>query len=178
MKYYLVPNSSNPAERVKIGASGFAPANGILLSPELAQEDARCLIVSTEVNEHGEELQVVSVDQAIKAQLAANEAASAQAQVLRDMVRNAKSFGSQIVEDFTIQNVLLGITADNMTGTVLNRMANVILALQSGSLHEAISRAKSVPAEHKDAKYITDARLLAAVNAIETYLNLPLSTHL
>lgn len=94
---------------------------------------------------------------------------------IRSALRAAMSEGNQIVEDFTAENIVLGITADNMTGAVLDAMAPVMEALRSGSLYEAITRAKAVPAESKDDKYVTDSRLLAAVNRIETYLDIPLS---
>jgi len=59
---------------------------------------------------------------------------------------------------------------------VLDRMQSVMIAAQSGSLYEMIVRLRAIPAESKDAKYITDARILACINKIETYLGLPLST--
>jgi hypothetical protein len=41
-----------------------------------------------------------------------------------------------------------------------------------------MSRIKTVPAESKDAKYVTDARLLEALNRIEEHLGLPLSDNI
>ena len=83
-----------------------------------------------------------------------------------------------MIADFSTENVILGISEDGMTGTVLDNMAGVMAALQSGSLKEAIARAKALPAEKKDAKYITNARLLAFVNKLETHLGITLSSSL
>lgn len=93
-------------------------------------------------------------------------------------IRAARTFGNQMVEDFSVDNVLLGITQDGMTGEVLNKMSQVIVALQSGSLYEAMDRIKAIPEEDKDVKYITDDRLLDALNKIEMYLGLNVSLSL
>jgi hypothetical protein len=93
-------------------------------------------------------------------------------------VAAAKAFGDKLLVEFAAENVRLGITADNMTETVLSNMQGIISALTTGSLHAAIARAKALTADKKDVKYITDARLLAAVNKIETFLGIPLSASL
>jgi len=77
---------------------------------------------------------------------------------LRAVVRAAIAFGNAIIEEFTVENIMLGITQDNMTETVLDIMAPASEALRSGSLYAAITRIKAIPAESKDAKYITDVR--------------------
>lgn len=88
---------------------------------------------------------------------------------------NAIAFGNEIMKEFTRENIKMGITADGMTGTVRKNMSEVILALTTGSLYDAITEAKAIPAEDKDVKYITDVRLLSFVNKIEAYLGAPLS---
>lgn len=112
------------------------------------------------------------------AALKSAKAAAAPLKAAKAAVASAMSFGSALVEDFAAENVLLGITADGMTGAVLDNMASVMNALKSGSLYEAIVRIKAMPAESKDAKYITDSRLLEAVNKLEAFLGLPLSSSL
>lgn len=94
---------------------------------------------------------------------------------LRNAVKSARTFGEKLMEDFVMENIVMGITQDNMTEAVLDIMAPIEAALRTGSLHIAIKRIKEIPQESKDVKYITDARLLVAVNKLETYLNLPLS---
>jgi len=106
------------------------------------------------------------------------DAADADAAV-RGALRSAMALGNQIIEDFAAENIVLGITADGMTGDVLTAMAPVMDALRTGSLHEAIARAKAIPAEDKDVKYVTDARLLEAVNRMEEHLGIdPISATL
>lgn len=105
------------------------------------------------------------------------EAGAVQRQIL-EAVQKATQFGSRVIQEFTVENIILGITADDMTKTVRQNMIEVLSALQTGSLYDAIDEAKSIPAPSKDAKYITDARLLSFINKIETYLEIPLSEDL
>jgi hypothetical protein len=97
---------------------------------------------------------------------------------VKNKIKAAIDFGEKIALDFTTENVLLGITQDNMTSYVLERMSGVLAALQTGSLYDAIAKAKSIPVSSYDIKYITAARLLKFVNNIESYLGRPLSTSL
>jgi hypothetical protein len=97
---------------------------------------------------------------------------------IKNKIKAAIDFGEKITLDFTTENVLLGIAQDNMTSYVLERMSGVLAALQTGSLYDAIAKAKSIPVSSYDIKYITAARLLKFVNNIESYLGRPLSTSL
>lgn len=112
------------------------------------------------------------------AQKVADKSAAAQAAYLDRALSNAIAFGAQLMKDFTKENMAMGITQDNMTGTVRKNMIEVISALQTGSLYDAITEVKAIPAEAKDPKYITNARLLTFVNRIEEYLGIPLSQSL
>jgi len=114
----------------------------------------------------------------VDANLVIAKAAAAQLRAIQNALSSAKSFGEAIMNEFTVENITLGITADVMTGTVRKNMSEVIMALQTGSLYDAIIEAKLIPAIQKDAKYITDARLLSFVNKIETKLGITLSTTL
>lgn len=105
-------------------------------------------------------------------------AALAPARSILAAVVASKSFGDSLMNEFTVENVLLGITTDAMTGTVRKNMVEVISALQTGSLRDAIIEARAVPLASKDVKYITDARLLSFVNKIETHLGIALSATL
>ena len=97
---------------------------------------------------------------------------------IQSVIQNSINFGNKLISEFAAENVMMGITQDGMTGPVRKRMSEVVNALNTGSLYDAIAEAKAVPSEHKDVKYITDTRLLQFVNKIETYLGLPLSTSL
>lgn len=95
--------------------------------------------------------------------------------VVEVAIRNAIAFGQKMMTKFAAQNVMLGITQDGQTGVVLDKMAPVMAALQSGSLYEAISRAQAIDSQEYDSKYVTHARIMSFVNEIEAYLGLPLS---
>ncbi len=91
------------------------------------------------------------------------------------VIKNAIQFGNQLLINYAAENVLLGITTEGKTGQVLTKLASVQLALQAGSLYEAITRIRATPTSEYDEKYVTANRLLAFVNKIETYRGLPLS---
>lgn len=99
-------------------------------------------------------------------------------QIVSKIIEDAIVFGNSLIVEFAAENVIMGITQDGMTGTVRKRMEQVILALSTGSLYDAISEAKAIPEQDKDTKYITNARLLQFVNKLETYLQIPLSIEL
>lgn len=98
--------------------------------------------------------------------------------LVKQSINNAMAFGSNLLLEYSTENVLLGITQENKTGEVLSKLSLVLPAIQSGSLYEAISRIKAIPSSDYDSKYITQARLLIFVNKIEQYLGLSLSTEL
>lgn len=81
-----------------------------------------------------------------------------------NIIEKAMMEGAKLVKEFTRENIMMGITADNMTGTVLDVTKDVILAAQTGSLKDAVKRIKAIPQSSYDAKYITEVRLLAFAN--------------
>lgn len=91
-------------------------------------------------------------------------------------IEDAMNFGSKIMVQFTTQNILMGITQDGMTSTVRKALSEVIICLNTGSLYDAISEVKALPASKKDAKYLTNARLTTFINQIEDYLQIPHTT--
>jgi hypothetical protein len=88
----------------------------------------------------------------------------------------AIEFGVGLARDFTVENIMLGITQYNKTNEVRKALAEVWSALETGSLNDAIVEMRAIPANKKDAIFITDARILVMINKLETYLKLPLST--
>ena len=108
---------------------------------------------------------------------AAVNAAASQAYV-EGVIVKAIAFGSKLINQYAAENVILGITQAGMTATVRSRMGTIISALQTGSLYDVIVECKAIPADHKDATYITDARLLSFVNKVEAYLGITWSTSL
>ena len=90
-------------------------------------------------------------------------------------IAEAVSFGSRQMIKFAAENVMLGITQAGMTTTIRNVIKDVVNCLQTGSLYDAITAVRAIPAENKDATFVTDARLLTFINQIEIYLKLPVS---
>jgi hypothetical protein len=187
---YEGPKDDSSANRSYLMAE---PMASHFLLPEGADEDCCVLVLVEEqiipaqgVEGEGEGEEGYVAEQIIPAHYAVQEdaglvAAKASAAILSNVqsaLSSAKAFGEALMSEFTVENIMLGITADNMTGTVRKNMAEVIMALQTGSLYDAIVEAKAIPAEDKDAKYITDARLLSFVNKIETKLGITLSVSL
>ena len=180
---YLVKDSADSSKWVIVSATGFTLANSIPLPQHLEGEEAEWLVVQDVLDPETQVLsKVVAVDELAKAQIldARNAAAAQKAQedALRAVLKNAVAFGTKLMEDFVMENIAMGITADNMSEAVLDAMAPVESALRTGTLHVALKRLKEVPVELKDPKYITDARLLAAVNKLENYLGLQQSGEL
>ena len=92
-------------------------------------------------------------------------------------IRSAMAFGLEVIENAATENVLLGITEYGMTATVIRVLGPTNAALTTGSLYHAIDEIRAILPEDKDDRFITDARLLATINEIETYLGLELSTN-
>lgn len=93
-------------------------------------------------------------------------------------VQSAREFGNNLISKFAMENILLGITQAAMTSTVRKATAEVMNALQAGSLYDAIDELKAIPAEDKDSVFLTNVRLLQYLNEIEQYLDIPLTTEL
>lgn len=99
-------------------------------------------------------------------------------EIVTVILSNAISFGNKLITEMAAENILLGITQAGKTNSVRKALAEVINALQTGSLYDAIVEARLIPDDKKDLVFITNARLLVFINKIETYLNLPLSLSL
>lgn len=83
--------------------------------------------------------------------------------------------GQELISEFIKENLMLGITQAGKTSVVRKAMSEVFSALQTGALLDAIAELRAIPAESKDAVFITDARILGYINKIETFAGLPLS---
>jgi len=89
-------------------------------------------------------------------------------------LRSSKSFGQSLIDDFAVENVVLGINAEN-TDNVLTVMGGILSLLSNGYLETTIRRAKAIDPNLYDGTFITAARLLVYVNRIETFLGIALS---
>lgn len=102
--------------------------------------------------------------------------ALSQAEQVRQIVANAISFGESLIFEFTIENVLLGITQLGLTSHVRQVTKDIITALQTGSLYDAISLVRVLDSNDFDSTILTPERLLFFRNKIETYLGIPLAS--
>lgn len=98
--------------------------------------------------------------------------------VVENAIGAAIAFGNQLVISFAAENVLMGITFFGKTTDVRRATADIVSALQTGSLYDAMAACRAIPVESKDSMFVTDGRLLNFINKIETYLNQPLSESL
>tara|TARA_R100000742_G_C4275462_1_gene95945 strand:+ start:370 stop:846 length:477 start_codon:yes stop_codon:yes gene_type:complete len=94
------------------------------------------------------------------------------------IVYEAADFGAFVINDFSAENVKLGITQAGLTKSVLVTCSDLLKACQTGSLYLAIEEAKAIPDDKKDDIFLTDARILKYVNMIEKYLDIELSVSL
>jgi len=94
------------------------------------------------------------------------------------LAQTDRNFGDSLVTKFTAENRILGITGSGKSGAVLTVMGPIMSALDSGSLDVAVAIMKAIPSASKDSTFITNARILSYVNAIETHLGETLSTSL
>lgn len=93
-------------------------------------------------------------------------------------VEAAKTFGQGIISEFATENIMLGITQAGKTTDVRRATADIMSALQTGSLYDAMEEIKRVPFEEKDDTFLTNDRLLKYLHRIEEYLDIPKTTSL
>lgn len=94
------------------------------------------------------------------------------------VTRRAIAFGIRLIAEIAAENIFLGITKAGMTNVIRKNSGDIVLALITGSLYDAIYECRVLPEEKKDSVFITDERLLATINKIETYLGITLSEEL
>jgi hypothetical protein len=155
--YHLAPEASRPAGvlldypwQIEV-ADGTSEARGFTV---VTQEEYDQLLLSLD-----------SLNQA-----------SMQISAIKNAVLTpAITFGQELVITFAAENIGLGITQAGMTTAVRTATANTVAALQTGSLYDAITAARSIPVESYDSTFITQARILLFINKIEDYLGIPRS---
>lgn len=90
------------------------------------------------------------------------------------ILKSNKEFGQNLVDEFSLENVALGINAAQ-SASVLSKLSGLLPALSNGYLETSIALAKAINPNDYDATFITAARLLTAVNKIEVYLGIEVS---
>ena len=95
--------------------------------------------------------------------------------LVRKIVSEAISFGSNLIIDFATENVLMGITQAGKTKEVADYLADVMRYAQSGSLYEVLAEVNrlqtaGLPAEL--APFVTTDRMNEFKLKIEQYLGI------
>ena len=98
------------------------------------------------------------------------------ASILKGVLTPAIAKGQELIVTFAAENISLGITQAGMTTQVRAVTADVVSALSTGSLHDAVTAARAIPPASYDATFVTAARLLSFINKIEDYFGMPRST--
>lgn len=109
---------------------------------------------------------------------AANQSSMRIAAIMTGVLTPAITKGQELIITFAAENISLGITQAGMTTQVRTVTADVVSALNTGSLYDAITAARAIPSASYDTTFVTAARLLTFVNKIEDYLGIPRSTSL
>jgi hypothetical protein len=144
-------------------------------------EEQVSLLISegfTVVTEEEYQVYLTSVQSEYDTWAAGYAAAKTVNYVQEQILKPAIAFGQQLIQTFSAENIAMGITQRGMTAQVISATAEVISALQSGSLYDAIAKTKAIPADKKDSIFVTDERLLTFINKIEDYLGITRSTSL
>jgi len=90
-----------------------------------------------------------------------------------DILLASKTYGEYLINQFTTENVLMGITASGQTNVVRKALYETWQAIRTGSLHDAIYEAEQII---RTSPFLTEARLRGFINKLEAYLGLPLSS--
>lgn len=115
----------------------------------------------------------------LAAKVEAHSISSTLSQIVEGKVKDSMAFGLKMLIDGARDNILLGITQAGMTSLVRERLSAVVSCFQTGSLYDAITQLRAIPSEQYDATFITEVRVLAGINKIETFLGVsPLSTEI
>lgn len=101
-----------------------------------------------------------------------------QAQMIQSSLNSAVTFCQQLMMQFMVENVQLGITQAGKAGALIDYFHDVIHSFLSGSVYEAITQIDGYIADTSDAKaalspFITNDRMTTYKNKIQTYLGIP-----
>lgn len=97
--------------------------------------------------------------------------------IYQNVVRDAITFGNQVIFEFAVENVLLGITGLGLTSKVRKVTSEITSALMTGSLYDAVFEITKLQGEDLDDVILTPTRILAFRHKLETKLGKPLSSH-
>jgi hypothetical protein len=91
-----------------------------------------------------------------------------------NVIMPARVFGQSLVDDFTTENVMLGITASGKTGLIGDALRDVNFWIDTGSLYEVLKVVGGLKANLDPAwaPFITYDRLTAFEDKIKLYLKI------
>jgi hypothetical protein len=120
-----------------------------------------------------------SVEQSINL-MGVTPAAPTPTQVYTGVVNAAMVFGQNLVVQYSVENILSGITQAGQTIPVATYLQVVSYYLNSGSLYAALTEIATLIADTSSTKaalspYVTNNILYNYLNQIQTYLNLPIT---
>lgn len=107
-----------------------------------------------------------------------------EAVITEDQVKTAISvaitFGTELLADFAVENVMLGITASGKLPTLINYLHWLGHCIVTGSLHSAVTELDALIADVSLTKlelapFVTNARLITYKHRIQTFLGDPLT---
>lgn len=92
---------------------------------------------------------------------------------IRQIVRNARIFGEDLIDTFATENILMGITQAGKTKAVSDYLADVTRYAQTGSLYEVINEidrliALGIPSDLSP--FVTNQRMNDFKQKVITYL--------
>lgn len=113
---------------------------------------------------------VVALDYSITEDAAKKAAKAQQAVILQTeaIVQRAMDFGQKLIKQFAAENLRMGITQAGKTAEVRTKMGDVMNALISGSLYDAIDQANAIT--DFDSTFVTEARIQGFIAQIQAYL--------
>lgn len=103
-------------------------------------------------------------------------------QIYTQVVIAAMAFGNQLAIQYSVQNILAGITASGKTQALIDYTNNLSQCLYTGSLYAAIGAIEVMIADTSDTKtslapFVTNDILYTYLNQIQTYLGLALTAN-
>lgn len=99
-------------------------------------------------------------------------------QVYTEVVLAAIDFGQNIIVDFTVANILAGITQAGKTSAMLSYTSDLAMCLNTGSLYSAVDEINTMILDTSTTKtnlspFVTNAILISYLHKLQTYLGLP-----
>lgn len=87
-------------------------------------------------------------------------------------VQPARTFGETLLDEFSAENLLLGIVESGLKRSVRILLHDVVECIKLGDLTGAIEEARLIPSANYDPVFVNADRLLVYVNKIEDYLGM------